>query len=103
MKLPITNRMPGGSDTQKMLRQAVSLKAKILSASASLLTSSTRMLKYMPMTAAATMPRVSSHWKIPVPLPRLEAARHSAKYNGTTTPIRPALTPCNNRPSTSGP
>ncbi len=25
----------------------------------------------MPMTAAATMPSVSSHWKIPVPLPRM--------------------------------
>jgi hypothetical protein len=30
MKLPITNKMPGGSDTQKMLRQAVFLKAKSL-------------------------------------------------------------------------
>src|ERR1700682_5533447 len=27
MRLPITNKRPGGSDTQKMLRQAVSLKA----------------------------------------------------------------------------
>lgn len=26
------------------------------------------------MRAAGTIPRVSSHWKMPVPLPRLEAA-----------------------------
>src|SRR5580658_2918084 len=28
MKLPMTNRIPGGSDTQKMLRHAVSLNAR---------------------------------------------------------------------------
>src|SRR5208283_2556411 len=75
MKLPITNKMPGGSETQKMLRQAVSLKAKSLAESPSLATSSTRKLKYMPTTAAATMPSVSNHWKMPVPLPRLDADR----------------------------
>src|SRR5580700_384770 len=61
MKLPMTNKMPGGRETQKMLRQAVSLNANNLSASPSLATASTRLLKYNPMTAAATMPKVSSH------------------------------------------
>ena len=42
MRLPITNKMPGGSETQKMLRQAVSLKAKSLAGSPSFATSSTR-------------------------------------------------------------
>ena len=51
------------------------------------------MLKYMAISAAATMPSVSSHWKMPVPLPRVDALRHSARYSGTTTPIRPALMP----------
>ena len=57
----MTNKIPGGSDTQKMLRQAVSLKANSLAASPSLATASTRALKYQAMAAAATMPRVSSH------------------------------------------
>ena len=102
MRLPITNKMPGGRETQKMLRQAVSLKANSLAASPSFATSSTRMLKNMPTRAAVTMPSVSSHWKIPVPLPRFDAARHSAKYSGTTTPIKPALMPCKRRPRTNG-
>src|ERR1035441_10000966 len=34
-KPPMTNKIPGGSDTQKMLRQAVSLNANSLSASPS--------------------------------------------------------------------
>ena len=42
MKLPITNRMPGGSDTQKMLRHAESFTAKSLAASPSFATVSTR-------------------------------------------------------------
>src|ERR1700722_11022907 len=79
IKLPITNKMPGGNDTQKILRQALSLNAKRRATSPSLVTSSHRMLKNMPTTAAATIPSVSSHWKIPVPLPRLEAERHSAR------------------------
>jgi hypothetical protein len=79
MKLPMTNTIPGGSDTQKMLRHAVSLKAMRRAGSPSLATSATRKLKYMPMNAAETMPSVRSHWKIPVPLPRLEAPRHSAR------------------------
>ena len=49
-RLPITNRRPGGSETQKMLRQAVSLKASSWPASPSFATSSTRMLKYMPIS-----------------------------------------------------
>jgi hypothetical protein len=58
-----------------MLRQAASLKAKSLARSPSLATSSTRILKNMPTMAAVTMPRVSRHWKMPVPLPRLDAAK----------------------------
>ena len=61
IRLPMTKRMPGGNETQKMLRQAASLKARILSASASFDTCSTRKLKNIPMSAAATMPRVKSH------------------------------------------
>ena len=45
MKLPITNSTPGGSETQKMRRHAVSLNASNCAASPSFDTSSTRMLK----------------------------------------------------------
>src|SRR5882672_2846006 len=44
-KLPTTNNRPGGNETQKMLRQAVSLKARSWAVSPSLATSSTRQLK----------------------------------------------------------
>src|SRR5580692_2207666 len=60
-RLPSTNKIPGGSETQKILRHAVSLKAKSLAGSPRLATSWTRKLKYMPTTAAVTMPRGSSH------------------------------------------
>ena len=86
-----------------MPRHAWSLNWKSLAGSPSLATSSTRMLKYMPTRAADTMPSVSSHWNMAVPFPRLAADKHSAKYSGTTTPINPALTPCNKRPITKGP
>jgi hypothetical protein len=79
MKLPITNKMPGGSETQKMLRHAVSLKAKSRAGSWSFATSSTRKLKNIATTAAVKMPSVNSHWKMPVPLPRLDADKHSAR------------------------
>src|SRR6516162_2970897 len=57
----------------------------------------------MPTSAAHTIPNVNNHWNTPVPFPRSVAARHSARYSGTTTPINPALTPCSSRPNTSGP
>ena len=75
----MTKRTPGGRDTQKMLRHAVSLNARSRAASPSFATCPTRMLKYIPIAAAATMPSVRSHWKMPVPLPRLDAPRHSAR------------------------
>src|SRR5271166_6149864 len=43
-KLPTTNRIPGGKDTQKILRHAASLYANSFAASPSFATSSTRML-----------------------------------------------------------
>src|SRR5271170_4076790 len=52
IRLPITKRIPGGSETQKMLRQAVSLKANSFAGSPSFVTASTLKLKYMPTTAA---------------------------------------------------
>ena len=61
MNLPMTNRIPGGSETQKMLRQAMSCAANNFWASPSLATTSTRWLKYRLINAAATMPSVSSH------------------------------------------
>ena len=48
MKLPITNKMPGGSETQKILRHAVSLKAKSFIGSPSFATSSTRITEIHP-------------------------------------------------------
>ena len=76
MKLPMTNKIPGGNETQKMLRQAVSLNANSLSGIAEFWPLHQHaMLKYRPMTAAATIPSVSSHWKMPVPLPRLDALK----------------------------
>ena len=45
-KLPMTNGMPGGSDTQKMLRQAVSWNANSRAASPSLATAATRKLEH---------------------------------------------------------
>ena len=102
MKLPMTNRIPGGSDTQKMLRQAVSLNANSLAGVA-------QFGDFVHADAeihADDRCRDDAQREQPlenaVPLPRLAAPRHSARYSGTTTPIKPALTPCNSRPKTSG-
>ena len=85
-----------------MARHARSLAAKRRAGSPCCSTPSSHMLKKMAIRAAATMPAVKSHWKMPVPLPRLSALRHSARYSGTTTPIRPALMPWSSRPVSSG-
>src|ERR1022692_3619488 len=83
MRLPITNRMPGGNETQKMLRQAVSLKAINLAESPSLATSATRKLKYMPTMAAA----VSTSAKQPARRLRYhEAADHEQDARGQRNP-----------------
>ena len=88
MKLPMTNRIPGGRETQKIPRQAAVFKCKQAGRVAEFqATSATRPAEiHMPMTAAATIPNVNNHWKIPVPLPRCDALKHSAKYSGMTTP-----------------
>ena len=46
-----------------------------------------------PTSEQKRMPITSMNWKMPAPLPRFFASRHSARYIGTTTPIRPAAMP----------
>jgi len=65
MKLPITNKMPGAANPEDAAPGRV-FKGKQFRRIAQP-RDLTRKLKYMPTTAAVTMPSVSSHWKIPVP------------------------------------
>ena len=51
-----------------------------------------------PTSEQKRMPTVSISWKTPAPLPRSAAGSDSAKYIGTTTPMRPAAIPCRARP-----